>query len=87
MRYLIKDKGCDPMSRDEDDWTVLHKAAYDGQLKIVQCLIDEFGVDPKSCRNTCSCMYFLPVNTSVVYTSWFSRLGVWTKLNRSVCRC
>ena len=51
VRHLIKEKHCDPMSRDEDGWTVLHNAAFRGRLKVVQCLIDEFGVDPKSCRD------------------------------------
>ena len=51
VRYLIKEKGCDPMSRDEHGETVLHLAAFRGQLQVVQCLIDECGADPKSCLN------------------------------------
>ena len=51
MRYLIKEKHCDPMCREGNGQTVLHKAASEGQLQVLQFLIDECGMDPDSCRD------------------------------------
>ena len=49
LKYLIKEKGCDRMSRAEGGKTVLHAAAINGDIKVIQCLIDECRMDPKSC--------------------------------------
>ena len=51
LRYLIKEKQCDPMCGGKDGWTVLHVAAFLGDLQVVQYLIDKCGVDLMSCRD------------------------------------
>ena len=51
LRYLIKEKQCDPMCGGKDGWTVLHVAAFLGDLQVVQYLIDECGVDLMSCQD------------------------------------
>ena len=48
VRKLVRDYGCDVVSRDKDGNTPLHVAAFGGSLSAVCTLIDEFKCDPNT---------------------------------------
>ena len=52
VKYLIEERGCDPMCLQEDDqfqWVPLHFASSNGHLDIAKFLIEEKGCD-SMCR-------------------------------------
>ena len=55
LRYFIKEKDCNPIYVNKYGRTILHEAAFHGQLNAVQFLIDECGVDPKLCLDDRGC--------------------------------
>ena len=43
--HLVEKYGVDPNEADEDEWTALHYAAWDGRVRTVKHLVEKHNVD------------------------------------------